>query len=228
VQLDRDPPVDVDELALIKQALAKQLLLASSELAEAGVNILEDDPEHTPENRRPAQTAFALPTVVDLKNSGVAAAEADANSQSLVSSMATVSAARLLTVGTLTTLVEVAALLSSAQGSLAVVCNTSGAAVGVITESLLVHQLGLAQAGAVQSVLTECAQLVMQRHFMTCSPSDSLSRVMAAMHSGGLIHVTVIDAHHRPVGVIYARDGLRALLAASNFEESQLRNCTTA
>ena len=53
---------------------------------------------------------------------------------------------------------------------------------------------------------------------------DSLSEVLAMMHDRGLIHVPVVDAGNKPVGVINARDGLRALLAAGNHEEALLRN----
>ena len=40
----------------------------------------------------------------------------------------------------------------------------------------------------------------------------------------GLIHVPVVDADNKPTGVVNARDGLRALLAAGNQEEALLRN----
>ena len=41
---------------------------------------------------------------------------------------------------------------------------------------------------------------------------------------GGLIHVLLLDADGHPLGVLNARDGLRALLAAGNHEEALLRN----
>jgi sulfur relay (sulfurtransferase) DsrF/TusC family protein len=34
----------------------------------------------------------------------------------------------------------------------------------------------------------------------------------------------LLDAEHKPVGVLNARDGLRALLSAGNYEEELLRN----
>ncbi len=47
------------------------------------------------------------------------------------------------------------------------------------------------------------------------------------MHSRGLIHVPILDTDNRPSGVVYARDGLRALLAAGNAEEAQLIDYVT-
>jgi len=149
-----------------------------------------------------------------------AAAEARAAPSALVSSLDAVARSRLSTVGVDALLAEVAALLSSAQISLVVVCDATGAAVGVITETILVRQLGFGRAG----VFTTCAGEVMNADFTVCAPADSLPTVLAMMHERGLIHVPVVDGEGRPQGVLNARDGLRALLAAGNYEEALLRN----
>ena len=50
---------------------------------------------------------------------------------------------------------------------------------------------------------------------------------LAMMHKRGLIHMLVVNDRNRPLRVLNARDGLRALLAAGNHEEgtaTQLRN----
>ena len=138
----------------------------------------------------------------------------------LVSDLETVSRSRLVKVHIDTLLAEVAALLSSSQISLVVVCDTQGRAVGVITETILVRQLGFGKA----DVFTTRADQVMARNFTTCRVSDALAELLALMHQGGLIQVTVIDDDGRPVGIVNARDGLRALLAQGHFEESLLRN----
>jgi predicted transcriptional regulator len=208
VQLDRDPPVDLDELALIKRALAHQLRQARNQRVEA------------PQDGREPRHRFALPEIADLENASVAEAEACSPAQPLVSCMAAVARARLLIVGTDSTLVEVAALLSSQQGSVAVVCDSVRSTVGVITDSMLIHQLGFAGQG----IFTARAINVMSREFASCHLTDSLSHVLARMHRQACIHAPVVDADNKPIGVIYARDGLRALLAAGNFEESQLRD----
>ncbi len=117
-------------------------------------------------------------------------------------------------------LVKVAALLSGAQISVVVVCDAAGAAVGVITETTLVRRSGLGQA----DFFTTRAGDVMAGEFMACVPRDLLSDVLALMHTRGLTHVLLLDADRHPQGVLNARDGLRALLAAGNHEEALLRN----
>ena len=228
MQLDRDPTVDVDELALIEKALAQQLLEARMNSVHAAPQTPEPGTEH---NRDP-QTNFASPGIANLEDAAVAPAEAGAywqshsqseshsHSQSLVSSLAQATRARLLIVATDTTLVEVAALLSREQGSVVVVCELSGLAVGLITDGMLIHQLALAGS----NFSTARAADVMQREFPSCSPSDSLARVLATMHQQSLVHLPVIDVDHRPVGMMTASDGLRALLAVGNVEESRLRD----
>jgi CBS domain-containing protein len=64
----------------------------------------------------------------------------------------------------------------------------------------------------------------MTPEFTACAPDDLLSDVLAMMHSRGLIHVVLLGEGKRPLGVLNARDGLRALLAAGNHEEALLRN----
>lgn len=150
----------------------------------------------------------------------VAAAEARAVTPALVSSVEAVARLRLLKVGMEALLAEVAALLSASQISLVVVCDASGAVVGVITETVLVRQLGFGRA----DVFTTRAGEVMNRDYTACAASDSLPAVLAMMHSRGLIHMLILEADNKPIGVLNARDGLRALLAAGNHEEALLRN----
>ena len=150
----------------------------------------------------------------------VGAAEARAAAPLLVSGIEAIARARLLTVSTDALLVEVAALLSSAQISVVVVCDAAGAAMGIITETTLVRRLGLGQA----DFFTTRADAVMTPEFTACTPEDLLSDVLAMMHTRGLIHVLLLDAGRKPIGVLNARDGLRALLAAGNHEEALLRN----
>ncbi len=150
----------------------------------------------------------------------VAAAEARAVAPSLVAGVQGLARSRLLTVAVDALLVDVAALLSSAQISVVVVCNAAGAAVGVVTETILVRRLGLGQA----DFFVTRAGDVMTPEFTACAPEDLLSEVLAMMHARGLIHVVVLGAEMQPLGVLNARDGLRALLAAGNHEEALLRN----
>ncbi len=150
----------------------------------------------------------------------VAAAEARAVAPLLVSGVEAIARSRLLTVAPGALLVEVAALLSGAQISVVVVCNAAGAASGIVTETTLVRRLGLGQA----AFFATQARDVMTTEFTACAPEDLLSDVLAMMHTRGLVHVLVLDADRHALGVLNARDGLRALLAAGNHEEALLRN----
>ena len=150
----------------------------------------------------------------------VAAAEARAVAPMLVSSIEAIARSRLLTVASGALLVEVAALLSSAQISVVVVCDAGGAAVSIITETTLVRRLGLGQA----DFFTTQARDVMTTELTGCAPEDLLSDVLAMMHKRGLIHVLLLDTDRHALGVLNARDGLRAMLAAGNHEEALLHN----
>ena len=158
--------------------------------------------------------------VVTPESPSVAAAEARAVAPALVSGIQAVARSRLLTVGAEALLVDVAALLSSAQISLVVVCDAAGTAMGIITETVLVKRLGLGQA----NFFTTHAAEVMTREITVCALDEVLADVLAMMHTRGLIHVLLVDADNRALGVVNARDGLRALLAAGNHEEELLRN----
>jgi CBS domain-containing protein len=150
----------------------------------------------------------------------VSAAEARAVAPLLVSGVEAIARSRLLTVAADALLVEVASLLSGAQISVVVVRDGSGTALGVITETTLVRRLGLGQA----DFFTTRARDVMTTEFTVCAPEDLLSDVLALMHTHGLVHVLLLNADRHPIGVLNARDGLRALLAAGNHEEALLRN----
>jgi arabinose-5-phosphate isomerase len=150
----------------------------------------------------------------------VAATEARASTPLLVSGIEAIARSRLLTVAADVFLVEVAALLSSARISVVIVCDAAGAALGIVTETTLVRSLGLGQA----DFFTTRASDVMTTDFTACAPEDLLSDVLALMHTQGLIHVLILESDRRPLGVLNARDGLRALLAAGNHEEALLRN----
>ena len=90
----------------------------------------------------------------------------------------------------------------------------------MITETILVRRLGSNQA----NIFTTRAADAMTREFTACTRADTLSEGLAMRHDRGLIHVALVDATNRPLGIVNARDGLRALLAAGNHEEALLRN----
>jgi len=44
------------------------------------------------------------------------------------------------------------------------------------------------------------------------------------MAKRGFVHIPVVDEHSKPLGVVNARDALRALLTAEKYEASLLRD----
>lgn len=150
----------------------------------------------------------------------VVAAEGRAVAPLQVSGVEEIARSRLLTVAADALLVDVAKLLSSAQISAVVVCDATGIAAGVITETILVSRLGLGQA----DFFTTRSADVMSREFTSCAAKDMLSDVLAMMHTRALDYVLVLDPARLSLGVLNARDGLRALLAAGNHEEALLRD----
>lgn len=150
----------------------------------------------------------------------VAAAESRTLTPLLVGNIDTVARARLQTVTADTRLVEVAARMSGEQIGVVVVCDAAGAVLGTITETILVRQLGLGQADFFGTRAAD----VMTQEFTSCEPGELLSEVLATMHARGLGDVLVMGADRQALGVLNARDGLRALLAAGNHEEALLRS----
>jgi CBS domain-containing protein len=168
---------------------------------------------------RAAPTPLSPPDAAS-EDPAVAGAENGATAPVLVGSIEAVARSRLLTVLAGTRLIEVAAQLSGTQISVVVVCDEAGVAMGTITETLLIRHLGLGQA----DFFATHAGDVMIREFATCEPEDLLSDVLAAMQARSLVYVLLVGANGQPLGVLNARDGLRALLAAGNHEEALLRN----
>ena len=138
----------------------------------------------------------------------------------LVSSIDAVAHSRLVTTSVEALLVDVAKLLSDTQVSLVVVCDSEGAMVGVITKTNIVRQIGRCCG----SVCTIAAADVMTRDVAYCRPTDCLPDVLSTMEKRGFVHVPVVDENSRPLGVVNARDALRALFAEEKYEETLLRD----
>lgn len=138
----------------------------------------------------------------------------------LVSGIDATTRSRLVTVGVDTLLVEVAKLLSDTQISLVVVCDPNGAMVGIITKTNIVQQIGHCRGTG----CTRAAAELMVRDVTYCRPSDRLPDVLSMMAKRGFVHIPVVDDHSKPLGVMNARDALRALLAEEEYEDSLLRD----
>lgn len=138
----------------------------------------------------------------------------------LVSSIDAVTRSRLVTISADASLVDAAKLLSDTQISLVVVCNSDGTMVGVITKTNIVQQIGLCGERACAIPAAD----VMTRDVAYCRSTDSLSEVLSMMEKRGFIHIPVVDEHVKPLGVVNARDALRALMAEGKYEASLLRD----
>ena len=138
----------------------------------------------------------------------------------LVSSIGATTRSRLIKAGIDASLVDVAKLLSSTQVSLVVVCGPDGTMAGILTRTDVVQQIGQCQGAR----CTVTAAQWMVREVTHCLAGDRLADVMSTMASRGLVHMPVLDDHSRPVGVVNARDALRALWAEEEYEESLLRD----
>ena len=138
----------------------------------------------------------------------------------LVSSIAAVARSRLVTIVTDALLVDAAKLLSNTQISLVVACDYDGVMAGVITKTNIVQKIGRCGGSACMATAAD----VMTRDVTYCRPTDYLPDVLSMMATRGFVHIPVIDEHSRPLGVVNARDALRALMAEEQYEASLLRD----
>lgn len=138
----------------------------------------------------------------------------------LVSSIDDATRSRLAVVDSGALLLEAARLLSETQISLIVVCDAAGSMVGVISKTNIVRQIGHCAGAACRSTAAE----IMTTDVTFCSATDCLPDVLAMMVARGLVHIPVVDAQHKPTGVVNARDALHALWAEGQYEEALLRD----
>lgn len=131
-----------------------------------------------------------------------------------------VTCSRLATVTLQTPLLEAAQQLSKTHIGLVLVCAPDGSLAGVISKSDVVRQIGHCLGSACQTLASE----LMTTDVISCQPTDLLSDVLALMQKHGLVHVPVLGPDQRPLGVVNARDALRALVDEGQFEQSQLFN----
>jgi CBS domain-containing protein len=100
------------------------------------------------------------------------------------------------------------------------VCD-DGDVVGVLTKTDIVGQIGRCMGVG----CTVRVDSVMTRDVTSCRAYDALLDVWSVMSERGLQRIPVIDETRRRLGVIYARDGLQALLTESVNEDELLRDC---
>lgn len=136
-----------------------------------------------------------------------------------VNSLAATARARLATVTLKAPLLQAARLLSDANIGLVVVCHVDGSAAGVVSQTDVLKQIGRCEGAACQTLAGE----LMTADIVCCHLDEWLADVLARMQQRGLVHIPVLDAERRPIGVVNARDALRALVEAGEYEETLLR-----
>ncbi|MBK7718780.1 MAG: CBS domain-containing protein [Simplicispira sp.] len=135
-----------------------------------------------------------------------------------VASLSATTRSRLATISRQALLLEAAQRLSETHIGLVVVCEPGGAMSGVIGKSDIVRQIGHCAGSACHTL----ASNLMTKDVIYCQPTDLLSDVLDLMQKRGLVHVPVLDPEGRPVGVVNARDALRAMVAEGQYEQALL------
>jgi CBS domain-containing protein len=127
---------------------------------------------------------------------------------------------RLVTAAADTLLPALAKLLSDTPVSLVVVCTREQKMAGIVTKTDVVRTIAQ-QPGAVGWLRAEDA---MTREVVACRPSDRLEQALQVMREHSLVHIPIVDGEARPVGVMEARDVLRALMGQASQEVSLMRD----
>ena len=117
---------------------------------------------------------------------------------------------------------EAAVLMSKPHTDLIVVCD-HGEMVGVLTKTDIVGQIGRCMG----SGCTARVNSIMPRDVTSCRTHEILLDVWSIMRKRGLQRVPIIDETRRPLGIIYAREALQALLSEVENEDQLLRDYVT-
>jgi len=114
---------------------------------------------------------------------------------------------------------EAAALMSKPHADLVVVCDR-GDMVGVLTKTDIVGQIGRCMGAG----CTARVDSIMTRDVTYCRADDVLLEVWSVMRERGVQRVPILDEARRPLGIIYAREALQALLSESENQDELLRD----
>ena len=113
-----------------------------------------------------------------------------------------------------------AALMSKPHVELVVVCDSHGKMVGVLAKTDIVGQIS---SCAGNSCITG-VDAIMTRQVVACRERDWVEDAWARMKEHGLPRLPVVDGEDRPIGILYARDVLQAMLSKAEDQESLLRD----
>jgi signal-transduction protein with cAMP-binding, CBS, and nucleotidyltransferase domain len=114
---------------------------------------------------------------------------------------------------------EAAVLMSKPHTDLIIVCD-HGEMVGVLTKTDIVGQIGRCTG----SSCTARVDSIMTRDVTYCRTHEILLDVWSMMSKRGLQRVPILDEARKPLGIIYAREALQALLSETEDNEELLRD----
>lgn len=115
---------------------------------------------------------------------------------------------------------EAAQILANPRTPLIVVCDEKGMAIGVVSRMDIVKLFSLARDQAFGSNV----EAIMTRSFLSFRDVQSLQQAWDELSSRGLRCAPMLDESGRPMGVVHARDLVRALLNEVTSEELMLRD----
>lgn len=134
-----------------------------------------------------------------------------------VESMLETARERLVTIADDAKLIDAAKILAT-KADLVMVCDSTGALTGVITNTDIVRQISNCTGATCMCPVSA----VMIRDVVLCQGSDQLQDVSERMRARHLRNIPVVDESNRPLGVLTARAVLRVLLGELEGEEDQL------
>jgi predicted transcriptional regulator len=115
---------------------------------------------------------------------------------------------------------EAAKVLANRNTPLALVCDSDGIVLGVISQTHLVNALATAEVNA----LHLNAGTIMTKPLLSCHGEDQLQQIWSVMNSRTLPCAPIVDNDGRAQGVLHARDVAIALIHEGTYEEELLRD----
>lgn len=116
--------------------------------------------------------------------------------------------------------IEAAVYLGNPHTNLVVVCDPAGRMVGVMSKTDIVKHISHCNGHACTIAVSD----VMIRDAVVCYGKDWLHEVWSVMKERVLQCVPIVDSNAKPLGILYARDALQALLTEVEDEEALLRD----
>jgi CBS domain-containing protein len=115
---------------------------------------------------------------------------------------------------------DIAGILANPVTPLAIVCDSDGVALGVVSSADIVNALSRDCTGAVNAN----AAALMSQPIRSCAADQTLQSIWEAMGAGSVRCIPVLDPAGKPLGIVHARDVARALLDEVTHEEVLLRD----